>query len=94
MQEMEAFYCYSAKLIQRLLRQAATPRGLVSLGWRSLQAVVDEAKLEFMCHVLLLPMSSVYKVVMIKRMYNIVQGNNITKGLTANIVTINNLQKV
>ena len=31
MQEMEAFYCYSAKLIQGLLRQSATPRGLVSL---------------------------------------------------------------
>ena len=36
----------------------------------------------------MLPMSIVYKVVMIKRMYNILQENNIAKGPTANIITI------
>ena len=70
-QDMEAFHCYSAKLIQGLLRQAATSQGLISVGWRSLEGVDGIAKLQFMWHVLLLPMSCMYNVVMVKRMYSI-----------------------
>ena len=87
---MEAIHSYRTKIkkIKHLPRQAAPPVWLVSMRWSSLQAVVDIAKLQFMCCRLLLTMSSVYMVVMIKRVYSILQSNTITKGHTATIVTI------
>ena len=54
-------------MFQGLRDQAANPASVATLGWWSLQAHIDWIRLLFLWRILLLPMTCVYKSVLIKR---------------------------
>ena len=65
--EMEKFHCQTAKMIQGLPSQSSNTASLVTMGWHSVQVFVDIARLMFVWRILLLPMSSLYEIIMVRR---------------------------
>ncbi len=52
-------------MIQNFPKQCAYPGGIVSMGWRSMESIIDISSLLFIWRILLLPMSNIYKILLI-----------------------------
>ena len=76
--EMERFQSSAAKTFQGLPNQTANIGSMQTLGWQSIQAVIDLTRLMFLWRILLLPMSNIYKCVMLHKILNMVESQ---KGL-------------
>ena len=69
---LEQAHGSAAKVIQGLPQQAANGACLASLGWCSLETYLDKLKMTFLWRLLVLPMSSIYKqLVLIRLCYHI-----------------------
>ena len=66
MQCMEAFHRKNAKLFQGLPSQACNIGSLTTMGWSTIEVHIDICRLLFMWRILLLPMTCLYKVIMIR----------------------------
>ena len=86
--EMEKFHIESAKHLQHLPTQCAGPGGLVSIGWQSIGSMVEIARLRFFWRTLLLPVTDMYKLLMIYKVFEALYSNFQTSGPTASIVRI------
>jgi len=78
---LESAHANMAKIIQHLPSQAANVVSLAALGWWSIDTYLSYRRLILMWHILLLPMSSIYKVVLINTfcmLHNREYGNYIT----------------
>ena len=69
--EMETFHCQSAKLIQGLPTQSSNSGSIFTIGWHSIEATVDIMRLMFLWRVLSMSMSNIYKVIMLRRIFEI-----------------------
>ncbi len=68
---LEAFHSDNAKLLQGLPKQSANPSGLFTMGWKSIQSLIDVIRLQFLWRVIILPMDNIYKRVMLTRLYQV-----------------------
>ena len=66
---LEAAHIKMAKRTQGLSTTAASPSALPSLGWRSIRATLMYRSLLMLWQILLLPMSSLYKQIVIHRIF-------------------------
>ena len=82
---MEVFHNTSAKIFQGLPLQCANPGSLGSIGWLSLESVIDLSRLVFMWKVLAMPISCIYKRIMIRRIIYLIDKGQGT-GPTWNMV--------
>ena len=57
-----------SKTIQLLPKQTANVGSIQTINWQSIECYIDTKRLLFLWRILLLPMSSIYKVVMITRL--------------------------
>ena len=77
--ELESFHRDNAKMLQGLPKQSANPSGLVTMGWNSIQSITEVVRLQFLWRVLMLPMNNIYKIAMLRRLYQVVtQCNSVT----------------
>ena len=67
---MEQAHGEMAKMTQGLPSQTANVSCLATLGWKSLSTYIDILRLLFLWRLLLLPMSCIYKQVVIMRLYH------------------------
>jgi hypothetical protein len=74
--EMETFHCQSAKLIQGLPTQSSNSGSIFTMGWHSIEATVDIMRLMFLWRVLSMSMSNIYKVIMLRRIFEILSVNS------------------
>jgi len=65
--ELEKFHCDAAKHCQGLPQNTANYGAIVTMGWKSLKAHFDILKLLFMWRLLLLPMTCIYKKIILYR---------------------------
>lgn len=63
--KLESFHAGSAKMFQGLPENTSNIGSVGLLGWNSIGAKIDIARLLFVWRILLLPMSSIYKKIMI-----------------------------
>ena len=64
---MENFHVEKAKMFQGLPKNACNTGSLLTMGWPTMEATLDINKLMFIWRILMLPMSSIYKLIMIRR---------------------------
>ncbi len=83
---MDTFHTASAKTIQNLPTQCATPAGVTTMGWKSMSAVIDIQRLSFMWRILLLPITNLYKSLLIYLLYRIYFTKSLNTGPTACMV--------
>ena len=67
MDAMESFHSNSAKLFQGLTSNTANIGSIGTMGWTSMRAIVDTYRLMFLWRVLWLPMTCIYKRMMLQR---------------------------
>ena len=62
---LESFNYKAAKLCQGLQPNVCNPGALATVGWSSIHNVVDSMKIKFLFQIIMLPISSIYKRVLI-----------------------------
>ena len=72
MELLETFHCSRSKQIQGLPVQCANPGSRLSLGWNSIESQLYVNRLLFFWTILQLPMSCIYKVILIRRILALV----------------------
>jgi len=78
--KLEEFHCHAAKNLQGLPDVAANPASLASIGWNSITTLIDTMRLMFLWRILLLPMTCLYKVLLIRRIVTLTVNDEI-KGM-------------
>ena len=79
----------AAKHCQGLPRNTANFGALGVIGWKSIQAHIDIIRLNFLWRLLLLPMTCIYKIVLLKRLFNILcSSENTSTGPTAELINV------
>jgi hypothetical protein len=73
LETVETFHYHAAKTIQGLPAQAVNIGSLATLGWQSIDVHIDYLRLMFLWRLLLLPMSSMYKVILLRRLFHFIQ---------------------
>ena len=82
---MEQFHSTCAKEFQGLAKSCANIGSVWTVGWLSIEAMIDIARLLFMWRLLLLPMSCLYKKILVQRIFQLLsKGNN--QGPTWNMI--------
>ncbi len=66
---METFNIYSAKILQGLPKQTANVAGVYCMGWKMMQATIDMMVMKFIWRLLLLPMTNIYKIILLTKLY-------------------------
>ena len=85
---MEQFHCNMAKHMQRLPKNASNLGSLLTIGWENLQSHCNFLKLLFLLQILMLPISSVYKSLCIKRLCYIIYSGAVCKGPLNGIINV------
>ena len=70
--KVTTFHCHAAKNLQGLPDQAVNCGSLATIGWPSISCIIDKLRLLFLCRLLALPMTNIYKVLIIRRIISIV----------------------
>ena len=70
--KLEHFHVNSSKNLQGLPDPATNCGSLATIGWQSLNSIIDKMQLLFLWRILMLPMSNIYKVVLINIILNFV----------------------
>ena len=65
--KLEEFHSHAAKNLQGFPDHAANPASLATIGWSSMESMINMMRLMFLWRLLLLPMSCIYKVVLVRR---------------------------
>ena len=65
--DMETFHACAAKHIQQLPDQCCNIAAVRSIGWSSIEACIDIVRLVFLWRLILLPVTSIYKKILIRR---------------------------
>ncbi len=68
------------------ITQCATPAGIVTMGWKSMSAMMDILRLSYMWRILLLPLTDIDKSLLIYMIYSIYHSKSQNTGPTASIV--------
>ena len=86
---LEKFHFDSAKHCQHLTQNTANYGALLTAGWKSLQSHCDYMKLIFIWQIMLLPVTNVYKRILISRIVHIVNNPNVLfHGPTAAFISL------
>ncbi|MCP3956018.1 MAG: hypothetical protein GY697_27965, partial [Desulfobacterales bacterium] len=75
--KLEHFHVNSAKNLQGLPEPASNCGSLTTIGWQSLNSIIDKMQMLFLWRILMLPMSNIYKVLMLNIILNFVYSKNI-----------------
>ena len=87
MAQLEQFHAGSAKLFQGLPKHTSNVASIGTIGWSTIQAKVDIMRLMFLWRLLLLPMSCIYKVVIVQKALEMLNdGVANKKGPTTNMI--------
>ena len=78
--KVEQFHGQAAKKIQGIPPQSSNAACLAPLGWISLQGHIDLLMMTFLWRMILLPVSSIYKQVLIARLYHCIYEDGIHLG--------------
>ena len=73
---IESFHCKAAKFLQGLPDQAVNIGSFVTIGWKPLEFHIDYVRLMFLWRILMLPMSNIYKTVLVRRIIHCVEQFN------------------
>ena len=82
---MEQFHSSSSKMFQGLLVQCASVGSVGNIGWLSIEAIIDMMRLLFLWRMLSLPMTCLYKVILVKRITQLLYREN-GRGPTWNMI--------
>jgi len=75
MRELEKFHASSAKKLQRLPDETSNLGALETMGWQSMQATIDVKILIFLWSLMSMPISCIYKTVLICRYTTLIVTN-------------------
>lgn len=70
---LESFHCTSSKAFQGLPIQCSNAGSTMSIGWLTIESIIDMSRLMFMWRILLLPMTCIYKVILIRRLFTMLE---------------------
>ena len=85
MNAMETLNFQSSKIMQGLPKNTSDIGSIMSIGWNTIQATVDIARIMFVYRVLSLPVNNIYKVVMLRRIVECLNNCNCS-GPTQNMI--------
>ena len=89
MDAMESFHTDKAKMYQGLPKHVCNVGSLLTMGWSSMRAMIEIYRLLFIWRLLLLPMACLYKVLVIRRILDLIQSPKSTKrGPVWNIIQL------
>ena len=74
---VETFHLQAAKITQSLPEQAVNIGSICTVGWQPIDLYIDVIRLLFMWRMLLLPMSNIYKSVLVRRMFYHIDNFNV-----------------
>ena len=74
--ELESFHASVAKTIQVLPDQCANVGAIKSMGWITVRGLIDIARLLFLWRLILLPMSNIYKKVLVYRYVHLTESHS------------------
>lgn len=74
--EIEKCQRYSAKVIQGMPQQTPNPVPMATLGWMSMDSMIDIKKMVFLYHWLSLPTGCIYKKIVILRLITFIYGSS------------------
>ena len=83
---MEQFHSSSSKIFQGLPIQSASVGSVWNIGWLSIESIIDIMRLMFLWRILRLPMTCMYKVILLQRMLMLLHKEK-GQGPTWNIIT-------
>ena len=86
--ELEEFHKKNAKLFQGLSSNTANVGALKTIGWNSIKSYIEIMKMMFLWRLLLLPMSSWYKQIVIRLVEGHSRGCNQSSGPIQSIVEV------
>ena len=75
---VEGFHNQAAKITQGLPEQAVNIGSLATIGWQPIDLFIDLISLLFLWRLLLLPMSNIYKNVLIRRFMHHIENYSVT----------------
>ena len=85
LQQLETFQCKCAKVMQALPIQTANVGSITTLGFKTIEATIELMRLLFLWRTLLLPISSIYKIILLRRLLQITT-QGFGKGPVNNII--------
>ena len=72
---IDKFHVHAAKNLQGLPDQASNCGSLSTMGWLSVECLIDIQRLMFLWRILTLPMSNIYKILMLRRITEIIHND-------------------
>ena len=72
MEKLEICHCNASKIFQQLQSQASSIGCSATIGWKSIRSYIDIMCLLFIWKILLLPMSCIYKILLLTRITQLV----------------------
>ena len=75
LKEMETFHAKNCKMFQGLPNQTANTASLQTMGWHTVESHIEILRLLFFWRVLLMPMSNMYKLILIRRLLSYMQNH-------------------
>ena len=86
MEKLESFNINGAKQMQALPNQTGNPGAIGTLGWNTIETQVNINRLLFLWRLLLLPITCIYKIVILRRFTQLLNSHG--SGPTANFVSL------
>ena len=74
--QLESYHAETAKMIQGLPEQSSNDGAIFTMGWPSIRGYMDSVKLIYFMQILLLPVTSMYKLTLIQRFCDHVLNDN------------------
>ena len=89
LEKLESFHANSAKLFQGLPGNACNVGSIGTIGWSSIRAKIDIMRMLFLWRILWLPMTNLYKTLLVKMIVTFMEGESYktAKGPLAKIMS-------
>jgi len=80
MNALESFHAKNAKLFQGLPKNACNAGSLITIGWYPIECHIDILRLCFLWRIMVLPISSLYKLLLIRQLALFIQNKALNHG--------------